>query len=74
MYINSQVKLHPKINTICHSDNEECKELNNYFSSIYFTTEDSSHVSSFNSDIDIDHFMDVEFTPVNDMVSQVNSS
>ena len=49
-YVNSQLKIHPKIdslkcpdNTVAHSDIEKSEQLNKYFSSV-FTREDSSDI------------------------------
>ena len=68
-YVNSQLKVHPKIdslqcldNTVSHLDSEKSEQLNKYFSSV-FTREDSSDIPPFSLDADIDPLTDVEFTP-----------
>lgn len=68
-YINSQLKVHPSIdsirnpdNTISHSDGEKCESLNGYFAGV-FTREDLSSVPSFYIPNVVDPLSDIEFTP-----------
>ena len=68
-YVNSQLKVHPKIdslqcpdNTVSHLDSEKSEQLNKYFSSV-FTREDSLDIPPFSLDADIGPLTDIEFTP-----------
>ena len=68
-YINSQLKVHPPLdslrgpdNILVYSDSEKCELLNDHFASV-FTQEDLSSVPSLYVPQIVDPLADIEFTP-----------